>query len=475
MLNGAPINSCAVNSIQFRVVSAYVDIKLEIELSGFPHDVIYVSTDIISQFDIEGSCVRVPQVYSNMFMGIGLRDSSHTVYASQSDTLFAFFISPSSVFAAFAYAIIEIKADAIANGIFAEAEISFNVDIIPKPTAIISVFAVVNCSIDIDNAVTHIIALTFSSTDITFISFFAPDLNFIRNTAANSICSIDIEPYASMSPRLSSIGIEFGMEADTIIDRSEQVQIDIIFDCDVDGTKVRPAITDSGLNIFIEESVVTTLVNAYADILFHLRMNAVGRHHAFAYAECSIAIDFTSIALYKRPTAVNIGIMFQIEASPFAIVSARINALFGIVIDPIEKHIKLAEQVFADNICKFIVSPIPAMIHGLLTQIGFRFDVSSNSKLAFQGDVNAECRFSISSDSRLALQAESFIEIEFYPLVAVSNIRVGYCDMLFELELQPEAIIGGYEPADECRTIYITPDFNIIFVPYEDRELRIAC
>jgi hypothetical protein len=46
------------------------------------------------------------------------------------------------------------------------------------------------------------------------------------------------------------------------------------------------------------------------------------------------------------------------------------------------------------------------------------------------------------------------------------------------IEVSPvdvEAVIGIYEPAAECRTIYVEPDDNVLYIPYEERQIDIAC
>jgi len=435
MLNGAALNSFAINGSAKSVTNAYAEIQLSFDCEASPVRVKVANSDIGIEFIVYALGDKIELAFSIIGIEFALDNIPTGEFYDSANVDIEVFISPSSEFEVFAHAFIEFHTEAIANDILGYAESVIYVDIVGKATKITFANAVIDTEFTIDKSDTVRVLGAEAEVDIEFQGFFAPDLNMVRDTGANIGIQFVVDSATSTSPRLSVLEIEFDCEGDTEIYRATFATINTFIFALANATRVRLAESSSSIEFSVDAtSTLITTETAIIDTEFSFEAEAF--HDAFAITDCIIDFDFYSFAFYKLPSVAICETSFEISSETSIYVSASSEIGFSFAIEQDDEHIKLAEQIYATILTEFVVSAISVYL--------------------YKAEADIVCEFTTSPISSFIYGALSEIYIEI--LISEAN-----------------GLIGAYEPADECRTIFVEPDFNIIFVPYEERELRIAC
>ena len=416
MINGATVNSFTLNGAGRQLILAYADIQCSLEISAVSHNVVPASAEIGIELKLDPDGKRWPLGFIEAEIALEVEASPVQRHNAEADCSFEITLQPASVFAVFAHFLVEFDCEFMANGILADADIDLEIGLDP-PAAIktISAEAEINTAFEIDKTDWLLTAGAEALIEATFRCFFAPDLGNIKNSGAEFELEFEIVPSAIVSPRLVSLEMYFDAEIDSIASRASYCEIDTAFVFEATGTRVYPASADIAVELEID-AIPLTITPGIAELNISFEIEPDGFHEAFAEADCEISVEMSPLASFIFHVFVNMLTQFELMPSPILDARADSDVTFEIIPDIDPELVLLAEQGIVDFRTEFILSGICHLLF-----------------LAY----------------------------------AVSELSI---DITFA-----EGIIGAYEPADECRTIYIEPDFNVLFVPEEERELRIAC
>jgi len=520
MLNGGALNSYAVNNASKSfVVEAASSIYIEVIHDAYGTRVKPSASNVEISVECDIYATYIRGALSEVEIAVEIDPLSRVVGSASTDIEIGLFISPRSSALVFSSIIIEFSGEAIPNSIIGNWETSVSVDLEgTKSTKVVPAEAETTIGVYIDPAPSFVYAYSGADIEIEFVGFFSYDFGNERATGAYCEIELGIDADASVSPKLVDTVIEFTVDAAGIMAKHGAVDIQLSVEIEPLATKVLPASTELIASVDVIDPFVYRETFASSD--YEIEVGLIGDifHEAFAGAEIQAELTFESVAYYILLSSASVE--FEVDISGTTKSRQAADADIELVVDCEfdERFIRYAEQIFADISVEFIVSPIPGYGHSGVSDltlslvvsdacsaifytkqtVEFSLYTSADGILALQGGSDVELSVDVvRAYTRLALQGGSDVEIDLTGIEASPHLVVyakqtvelsvdiaadgmlalqGYS--VLEVEVSPvdvEAVIGIYEPAAECRTIYVEPDDNVLYIPYEERQIDIAC